>query len=389
MPSGSGGGGPAGFGAAGGVSLAPSGAAGSGATSGFGSTAAAFGAGAAADAGGAGAAGSGVGLAQAPEARAKQRRLVARMGETYRHRAPRANLAREARATLPALSRAIAWALNLEAEEELHRPGSSPSARRLARVAAMVPRVEGLVRPGDLVLPRPPPSGAARGHAGRAWCPTPGALAWLAASGAEIPPAPPLAVLQRVNHRRFSAELGQTLEGAIFTADRATIEARLATPSPTGYWLLKRPFGFSGAGRRRVRVGAVDPDLDRWITASLRDDGLQIEPWVARDLDVALHGHLDEAGALTVGRPTRQRCDAQGAWLATEALPRDGLRRSEICAIEHEIERTAEALVAAGYFGPFGIDAFRHEGGFNARCEINARYSMGWAVGMPSRPDLG
>jgi hypothetical protein len=54
----------------------------------------------------------------------------------------------------------------------------------------------------------------------------------------------------------------------------------------------------------------------------------------------------------------------------------------------------AQALLEAGYFGPFGIDAFRwvDRAGverFNPRCEINARYSMGWAVGMGSRrPDL-
>ena len=41
------------------------------------------------------------------------------------------------------------------------------------------------------------------------------------------------------------------------------------------------------------------------------------------------------------------------------------------------------AFAGAGYFGPFGIDGFRyrHEDGserFNARCEINARLTMGY-----------
>jgi hypothetical protein len=50
--------------------------------------------------------------------------------------------------------------------------------------------------------------------------------------------------------------------------------------------------------------------------------------------------------------------------------------------------------VGAGYYGPFGIDAFRwrDQNGkqqWNPRCEINARYSMGWSIGMgQSRPDL-
>ena len=57
---------------------------------------------------------------------------------------------------------------------------------------------------------------------------------------------------------------------------------------------------------------------------------------------------------------------------------RTSLKRAARCA--------AEALLEAGYFGPFGIDAYRWRAGaaahFNARSEINARYSMGWATGM-------
>ena len=284
--------------------------------------------------------------------------------------------------------RLIAWALNLEAEEELRRPGYSPSAKMLARIDAMTPRIAGLVVPGDVILPR---SGKALAQApaeGRAWCPTPRALAWLAAARVRVPPAPSFEVLRRVNHRRFSAELGQHLEGAIFTADRATVEARVARPTPSGHWLLKRPFGFGGAGRRRVRVGRIDPDLDRWLSASLRDDGLQVEPWVDRGLDVAIHGHLEENGAFTLGRPTIQRCDDHGAWLGSEAIAPGILRDDERRRLFSEAERAGEALAAAGYFGPFGIDAFRYDGGrFNPRSEINARYSMGWALGMPDRPD--
>jgi hypothetical protein len=198
-------------------------------------------------------------------------------------------------------------------------------------------------------------------------------------------------VLQRVNHRRFSADLGQYLEGAVFTRDRAVIAARLATPTPSGHWLLKRPFGFGGAGRRRVRVGPIDPDLARWLAASLRDDGLQVEPWVVRTFDVALHGYLPVAGGVVLGRVTVQRCDAHGAWIDSAPAAADLLSPSELRALVGEGERAAAALRDAGYFGPFGIDAFRYRAGkalsFQPLSEINARYSMGWAVGMPSRPD--
>jgi hypothetical protein len=73
--------------------------------------------------------------------------------------------------------------------------------------------------------------------------------------------------------------------------------------------------------------------------------------------------------------------------------------KSELSAAERKTlcdvaERTAHALAEAGYFGPFGIDAFRwrDEGGvlhFNPRSDLNARYSMGWHVGMGDwRPDV-
>ena len=46
----------------------------------------------------------------------------------------------------------------------------------------------------------------------------------------------------------------------------------------------------------------------------------------------------------------------------------------------------AGALLPAGYFGPFGVDAYTYRGRagasvFQPRSEINARYSMGFAAG--------
>jgi len=55
-----------------------------------------------------------------------------------------------------------------------------------------------------------------------------------------------------------------------------------------------------------------------------------------------------------------------------------------------------EALVRIGYFGPFGVDAYLYRRStedaedprWNLRSEINARYSMGWALGWDTRPDV-
>jgi hypothetical protein len=52
--------------------------------------------------------------------------------------------------------------------------------------------------------------------------------------------------------------------------------------------------------------------------------------------------------------------------------------------LETETQRVGARLHAAGYFGPFGVDAFIYEGGFQPRSEINARFSMGFPVGHPT-----
>lgn len=289
-----------------------------------------------------------------------------------------------------------AWFLNFDADEELARPaGYTPSAAVAGRARALAARVGPLLGPGDLLLVDPPAPGSAAGLEGRAWCPTPRALRALARAGAEPAPAPPFEILRRVNHRRFCAELGQTLPGARYAQTIADIEEAVLEESPGGHWLLKRPFGFAGRGRMRVRAGALEEAARPWAEAALATgEGLQVEPWVERRGDFCRHGHVDRAGAVVLGAACAQVCDARGAWVETRRAEAGELEAEEAAHLEGAALEAGRALAAAGYFGPFGIDAFRWEdaGGllrFNARCEINARYSMGWAVGMGDvRPDL-
>jgi hypothetical protein len=293
------------------------------------------------------------------------------------------------------MARARAWLLNFDAEDELASGAGHTSSRAvLARFAALAGRVGPLLGPGDVVVDpaAPTPLPALRG---RAWCPTPAALRLLARVGATLPAAPPLTVLRRVNHRRFCADLGQTLPGARYVDTLDDVVAIVNNPSQTGPWLLKRPFGFAGRGRRRVRAGAVEPADRAWIEASIAaGEGLQIEPWVDLAGDVALHGFLAASGALVLGAPTVQRTDTTGAWLASALAAPGDLAADEERALVEAADATAAALHDAGYFGPFGVDAFRWIDAsgarrWNPRGEINARYSMGWAVGMgDNRPDL-
>jgi hypothetical protein len=60
-------------------------------------------------------------------------------------------------------------------------------------------------------------------------------------------------------------------------------------------------------------------------------------------------------------------------------------------ALTSERASVATALTLAGYFGPFGVDAFVYRDRLGTerlqpRSEVNARYSMGFAVGLPHVP---
>ena len=81
---------------------------------------------------------------------------------------------------------------------------------------------------------------------------------------------------------------------------------------------------------------------------------------------------------------------ARGAWLTTELLPAGGAASDAEQAIARRLReqatRVGAALTREGYFGPFGIDAYTYRDElsdvhFQAASEINARYSMGFAVG--------
>ena len=309
--------------------------------------------------------------------------------------------------------RASAWLLNFDADDELARlrpveaagvprraaphSGYTLSTAMLQRSLALVHRVRALLRPGDLVIAEAQETPSCAGFTGRAWCPTPRALRALARSGADLPKSPPPAVLRAVNHRRFSASLGQTLPGARFALTLEEAMATLASPSPTGTWLLKRPFGFAGRGRLKVtpdRPGDLR-HAQPWIQASLRArEGLQVEPLVDRVADFGLHGFVHPDGRVVFGHPTRQECDEAGAWLGSARAEDSDLPTPERDALFEQAHLAAAALHVAGYFGPFGVDAFRWRDPvghlrWNARGEINARYSMGWAIGMGDvRPDL-
>ena len=291
---------------------------------------------------------------------------------------------------------AVSWVFNLDAEDELKRTGPhTPTQATRQRVQALLPQLASLMKPEDEVL-WPASARSGRARLGRAWCPTPWALAEMKRAGLAVPTAPPVEALRRVNHRKFAQDLGQAMPGARFVESEAELlealadDGALAAVSIERNWLMKHALGYAGRGRRKIAPGRMSSTDRTWIQAALvSGDGLQLEPFVAREIDFAIHGDIEAGGEYRLGRPTAQSVDASGRWSGSELASPEVLRVEERRILEQTAQRTAEALIDAGYFGPFGIDAFRWRAPdgsrrFQPRCEINARYSMGWSTGFAS-----
>ena len=277
--------------------------------------------------------------------------------------------------------------LNFDAEDELARPGAMTPSPRLRDRFAELARRTGLVGPDDHRLDEFAPAERAwRGLLGAAWCPTPRALRALAAAGALLPEAPTVEALRAANHRRLMDGRLAPLPGARYVHTRAEYEDAVARGSITGAWLLKRAYSYNGRGRCRWREDAEDAHVARWVDAALATgEGLQVEPEVPRTLDLGVHGEITRDGEVRCGALTVQRCDAFGAWAATEIAPEGTLTDAEARQLEAALGAVVAALRAVGYFGAFGVDAYRWTGGFVPCCDVNARYTMGWAVGMAGR----
>jgi hypothetical protein len=288
-----------------------------------------------------------------------------------------------------------AWVLNLDAEAELTRPlGYNPTARTRSSVALFRPRVTGLLQEHDAILPDDPlPRPLFKGYQGRAWCPTPRALRLLTRSGATVPEAPTLACLQNVCSRRFNASLGQHLSGATYVTELDAALALVERFRATGGCVLKREYGFTGRGQRRITTDPIADD-HKWILQALKLGGLQIEPKLELEAEYALHGFISRAHGVHFGVLTGQRTDKQGSWVESYRVPPAELDRDIERELQSSTERVCAALQAADYFGPFGIDGFVYRDShgmrqLNPKSDVNARYTMGFPVGMQHALESG
>jgi len=281
----------------------------------------------------------------------------------------------------------FAWVLNLDAEVELSRLNFAyvPRTKLLQQLATYGQGSRALLGPEDLLLE--PGVLPGNGFVGRAWCPTPVALSRLAAAGVKAEPSPEATVLRRVNHRLFAHQAGGGLAGQRYFTERAPLEDLLRRAERP--WLLKRPLAFAGRGQQRF-YGPISDKQWSWLDVSLAQDGLIVEPLVTPTLEVSLHGFLWQTGRCELGRVCVQQVSDRGVFRGVRLALADELHGAESASLFERAESVAELLHDAGYFGPFGIDAYRYRladrHAFCALSEINARYTMGFAIGFPRPP---
>ncbi len=224
-----------------------------------------------------------------------------------------------------------------------------------------------------------------------------------------LAPAPP-EVAAACHHRAFALaavealqearprEEGWALPGARMVASVGELERHLAAGGAAaggGRWVLKSPWSAAGRGRH-LGTGPGDlrePASRRHVERLLERHGsLLFEPWVDRLADFGAAALVTPEGLRRVG-VHGQEVDGRGVFAAIQLAPE--LAADERRRLEAAVESVGERLRAAGYVGPFGVDAYRFRTPdgrlvFRPLSEVNARMTFGLLAhvltGCPPHP---
>lgn len=286
---------------------------------------------------------------------------------------------------------ATVWILNLDAEFEMAQSKNyAPSTAELRGIErGMAQALRSLPAGSRVATIDDVQAGKYAGCIARAWCATPRVREACESGGVALELACDYSVIREVNSRAFSAQFDQDFPNSEFihSSSLAVDEVQMKLRSESLNWLLKRAYGVASRGQRRMRGNEIQPADVTWIQASLRSGGLQVEPYVSIIDEFSLHGMIEREGCFKLGEPCRVEMDGTGHFYAAHLASPAELAVEERARLIASGQRVAEALSERAYFGPFGIDAFRWkdkrgESRFRGLSEINARYTMGWWLGM-------
>lgn len=145
---------------------------------------------------------------------------------------------------------------------------------------------------------------------------------------------------------------------------------------------LKCRFGQAGRGQRRVNEFLSADDL-RFVQQSARQGGLIVEPELAVVSNHSIHGIVDTTQVIT-GELCSFRTDRFSA--PTEVvIERSAERGRCVVSAQQMAQDVAEELSHLGYRGPFGLDFVWTDERRLVLVDINARFTLGWSVGMQDR----
>ena len=290
----------------------------------------------------------------------------------------------------------IAWVLNLDAEEEYARGRGYTPKQRIHKIARQQARAltGSLIQPDDLIIDarnKDENKGLAKGLRGLAWSPTPWAQTHLHEANAKVPQPPAFQVIQDVNSKLFCQAV-ETSAPRLKKHVERSVDGILHTLSntPDKSWLLRRPYGVAGRGRILMQGEPQSNKELRWLIASIEVAPMVMEPHVHVLLEVSTCGWIERTGQVHFAKPCFQEIDKNGSWIRTVPCPEGKLTDLEAEHLQTAANDAAEALIAAGYWGPFSVDAFEYESGdgeesWNTLGEINARFTMGWATAFGDR----
>jgi hypothetical protein len=204
---------------------------------------------------------------------------------------------------------------------------------------------------------------------------------------------PDPATARACNHRRFAFELAQ--QNGWSLPDARIIRSLDEIGVPSESIVLKAPF--SAAGRERICLAGRSPEppertrIERLLA---RFGELLLEPWVDRVLDLGCSGLVGDR--LEVFPPHRADCDHRGVFRAAviDDAGHSLAEGSVLAAVRDTAQAAGEALAAAGYRGPFSVDAYQWRDRRGAThlqrlSEINARLTFGLVARAAAEREAG